>query len=170
MRLKLLADEHRLFFQTLRAKRFPVKTAMKHTYAEYPDAHDYPYETWLAYDKTPQAAEEYKKALAGVREKAVADGYAEHGSRVDTLVEMADVFVRRFRLADEIGDPLDSTEITRLAKEIREIMREIRIEVEPFAGLGEEMSGYERLMRSVKNMSAEARELLALPVEPSEPS
>ena len=170
MRLKLLKDQHRLFFQTLRAKRFPVKTAMKHTYAEYPDAHDYPYETWLAYDKTPQAAEEYKAALAGVREKAVEDGYAEHGSRVDTLVEMADTFVRRFRLGTrEDVDLFDSTELARLAKEIREIFKEIRIEVEPFAGLGEEMSGYERLMRSVQNMSAAHRELLAVPIE-GEPS
>ena len=169
MRLKLLTDEHRLFFQTLRAKRFPVKTAMRHTYAEFPDAHDYPYETWLAYDKTPQAADEYKKALAGVRDKAVEDGYAEHGSRVDTLVEMADTFVRRFRLMEKSSDLDDSSEIARLAREIREIFKEIRIEVEPFAGLGEEMSGYERLMRSVQNMSAAHRELLAVPTE-GEPS
>lgn len=125
-RLAEWPDEVRHEFNLLRARGHKIKHADAQIRAKYPELVEYKIQTMYTYCKCPQGVQEYKRALDEVRELAKDKMYAHRGSRLDALVEVAEKLLFYFRESNT------TSELTRLATEIRSTMGEIRAEVDPY--------------------------------------
>lgn len=125
-RLAEWPDDIRHEFNLLRARGYKIKHAYLKILEDHQELVEYNVQTIYTYCKCTQGKHEYKKALEEVRELAKDKMYAHRGSRLDALVEVAEKLIFYFRLSES------TSELTRLAAEIRSTMGEIRSEVDPY--------------------------------------
>ena len=155
LRLEKWSDEIRREFNILRARSHSIKGSLRMICDNYPDAHKYTYGSVHGYTKSPQGEKEYKEALHLVREQAKTKSFSQRGSRVDTLIEMAEKLLWHFRQSEK------TAELTKLAAEIRSTMGEIRAEVDPY-GLEDSAtrSHFERLLGGFSKLDGKKQDLI----------
>lgn len=112
-------------FNLLRARNYKITDAARRMAENYEDLHEYAYTTLASYAKSVQGQQEYERALRQVREEASKKSFTHRGSRLDTLIEVGNKLLGAFRTSVKV------VELTKLAGEIRDTMREIRQEVDP---------------------------------------
>ena len=122
--LKIWSDETLGEFNLLRARHYSVRKALA-TMVEG-GANEYSYVNVAAYARSPQGKKDLQAAYEVVRSEAKTLSYSHSGSRIETLVEIADKMLHTFRGVSKV------TEMTKLAGEIRDVLKEIRAEVDPY--------------------------------------
>ena len=125
MRLAKWTDDHRLHFNQMRIRGRKIAEALRVTLVEFPDAEQYEYQTVLAYTNSTQGSSDLRIARDSVTEAAKEGILSHSGGRLDVLAEVADALIARFRDTDLTRD------LVQLAGEIRSIVKEIRLEVDP---------------------------------------
>ena len=154
-RLKKWTDEMRDEFNILRARSHKIKASMQKIHDKYEDCHEYNYNTVFAYCQSDTGKKDYERALKIVREEAKNKTFAQRGSRVDTLIEMAEKLLFHFRLTEK------TSEMTRLAAELRSTLGEIRSEVDPY-GLEDSAtrSHFDRLLSGFSKLDEKKQDLI----------
>jgi hypothetical protein len=160
-RLHKWTDEQRHAFNRMRAKNYTIKEAVAFLKENDEDLHEYAYTTLASYIGCIQGKEEYKLALEEVREEAKVMSFTHRGSRLDTLIEVANKLLHAFRTVTAVGD------MTKLAGELRDTMKEIRQEVDPL-GLesGAVASHFDKILTGFNTLDQTQRSMIL--GEPSE--
>jgi hypothetical protein len=147
MRLAKWTDEDRLYFNQLRVRGRKIADALRVTLADRPDAEHYEYQTVLAYTNSTQGSSDLRIARDSVTEAAKEDLLASSGGRLDMLTEVAAELMDKFRDALAVRDSV------QLAGEIRGIIKEIRMEVDPLGLEGATgQSHFEKMLSSFETL------------------
>lgn len=126
-RLTKLSLEQRLLLARLIAVSKSVKGAYRAFYEEVTDAPQYPYSTVLQYSKSKQFIEQDRAlALSDIREN-VEDQYLVPNA--DRIEELKKLF---WNLSERFNEPLKIEEEVRVTGELRQLLKQIKDEAEPF--------------------------------------
>jgi hypothetical protein len=124
-RLARWTDKQRHEFNRLRAQNYGIKGSYRQLKELDEELFEYQYPTLASYTKSVQGVQEYDVALGEIRKEAEGKSYTHRGSRLDTLIEVGNKLLAAFRTTNAV------TEMTKLSGEIRDTMKEIRLEVDP---------------------------------------
>ena len=155
MRLAKWTDENRLHFNQLRVRGRKLAEALRATLVEFPDAEQYQYQTVLAYVNSTQGSSDLKIARDGVTASAKESFLATSGGRLDMMAEVAADLMAHFSHMDNMSLKI------KLAGEIRSMMREIRLEVDPL-GLDNTQgtSHFEKMLTSFNVLAEKDKETI----------
>jgi hypothetical protein len=126
--LKQLKPEHLDLLHSLRAERYPVLECVSLLKSTYPESKDYHEVTWYKYFASEEGKRGVEEALGKLREEAQTQSYAHRGSRVHSLVEIAEGLLQKVRsfTKQEVG----SRPYLAAVAEFRSLLRDIKAEVE----------------------------------------
>ncbi len=122
--------EQRRCLLTYRARAFGYETCLKKTLDEYPEAHPYSLPSIKDFLKSEQGRKELGDALDRVRKDAPTVGFSQGGSRLDALNETAERLLNVLRSYEKPEDNVK--EVVAVSAEIRQLMAEIRREMDPY--------------------------------------
>ena len=147
MRLKKWTDEQRLLFNQKRVRGMKIAEALRVTLVEFPDAELYEYQTVLAYTNSTQGCNDLRTARETVIAVAKENLLAEGGGRLDVLTDVLTNLMGRF------SNTPDDRAAVSLAGEIRGLIKEIRMEVDPLGLEGATgQSHFEKMISSFEQL------------------
>ena len=115
-------------FHQLIAERYSVKKAAQILEDEFPNVKPYEISRFYYYVKSEEGKKGIEEALSVLREEAKTESYAHRGSRVHSLVEIAEGLLQKLRTYNEAQ--VGSKEYLSVSGEFRGVLRDIRSEVE----------------------------------------
>jgi len=138
----------------LRARHHSVKKALEKT-LEATQGYEYSYVNVAAYARSADGQKDLQAAYDVVRSEAKKLSYSHSGSRIDTLIEVADKMLQIFRHATKV------TEITKLAGEIRDVLKEIRTEIDPYGIESQTVkSHFETILTGMQTLPVAHRDMI----------
>lgn len=155
-------DEKREFAYYL-AKNYPVRQAWQRM-CEREGVHQYTYQICTQFAKDKECKDLVREAYDIVREEVKDSSYSHSGSRIDTLIEVAQKLLNAFRASTK------PTEMTKLSAELRSTLSDIRQEIDPYGIENQQTrSHFENILMGVQGLPNKQRELI-LGVTSSEPT
>ena len=147
-------DEQLDYFNVFRARHYSVKKALEKV-LEVTEAYEYSYVNVAAYARSTQGQKDLQASYDVVRERAKELSYSHSGSRLDTLIEVADKLLLLFR------GTVNVQHVTKLAGELRDVLKEIRLEVDPY-GMedGTVKSHFETILTGMAGLPANQRNMI----------
>lgn len=159
-RLTQLSSLERLALARELATSKSVTAGVSSFYQQFPEAHEYPYNTILAYFKSKQYLEtDRNAALANTRESLEGQYLVPSADRIEELRKLFWKVLERLEKETDIGNEI------KLIAEARQIVKHIKEESEPFSSnIGIVLSPLEAFFESrqsstIKDISPERQEV-----------
>ena len=130
---KLSATEKDIFC-TFVAERYPISQCVNKFYEAVPDAHKYHKDLFYKFLKSEEGIHGVEEKVERLREEATTQSYASRGSRVHSLVEIAEGLLNKLRSFQKAQ--VGTKEYLLVSSEFRNTLRDIKSEVE-ILGIGD---------------------------------
>jgi len=154
MQLGDWSDEQKTEFAYYLAKSFSTRAAWKKM-VEQEDVHEYSYVMTCKYVKSDDCKERVKKATEEIRSEVREKTYSHSGSRIDSLIEVAEKLLTVFRSAEKVVD------LTRLSGEFRATLQGIRQEIDPYGIESHETrSHFENILFGIQGLQPVHRDMI----------
>ena len=148
------SDDQKREFAYLQAKSYSIRSAWKQM-VEQEDVHDYTYNTVAVYARSKENKELVKQETEKIREEVREKTYSHSGSRIDSLIEVAEKLLTTFRTADKVVD------LTRLSGEFRATLQAIRQEIDPYGIESHETrSHFESILYGIQGLPRKHQDMI----------
>ena len=146
--------EEKAEFADYVARQYSTRQAWMRV-CEGEDTHQYTYQVCARFIKTDEGKKLVKEATAVIRDEVREKSYSHSGSRIDTLIEVAQKLLNTFR---ETEKPVD---LARLSSEFRSCLSDIRIEIDPY-GIenAESRSHFENILLGVQGLPKKQADMI----------